>query len=145
MNINDLIVNKTNLITKYYKILERFHSISFDEFLADYCQQLFAERLLHLMIQTAININQEILLILNLEKSHTSFESFTQLAKHQIITLELAQKLAPLTELVKHLTYEYDDIDPRQVFKSISFTLEQYPIYIRQINSYLISLSKDNG
>jgi hypothetical protein len=48
MKINYLIVTKTNLITKYYKTLENFRSLSLDNFLADYSQQLLAERLLHL-------------------------------------------------------------------------------------------------
>ncbi|MEH2118274.1 hypothetical protein [Nostoc sp.] len=39
---------------------------------------------------------------------------------------------------------EYDDIDPKQVFKAISFALQQYPLSVRQINNYLISLDIDN-
>jgi uncharacterized protein YutE (UPF0331/DUF86 family) len=142
MNIDDSIVTKINLITKYCKTLENLRSISLDKFLNDYCQQLLAERLLYLITQIAIDINQQILSIVN---SHTNFESFTQLAKYQVITPELAKKLSPSTELIRHLNYEYDHIDPNQVFKAINFALQQYPLYVRQINSYLISLEEDNG
>jgi hypothetical protein len=41
--------------------------------------------------------------------------------------------------------HEYDEIDPQQVFKAISFALQQYPLYVRQVNSYLISLSQEDG
>ena len=61
MNNNDLIVNKIKLITKYYQTLEKLSLISLDDFLADYSQQLLAERLLHLITQTAIDINHHIL------------------------------------------------------------------------------------
>jgi uncharacterized protein YutE (UPF0331/DUF86 family) len=145
MNIDDSIVTKTNLITKYYKTLEKFTSISLDEFLSDYCQQLLAERLLYLITQTAIDINQQILSKINPENSSTTLESFTQLAKYQVITPDLSQSLTPSTELIKHLTYEYDKINPTQIFQSINFALQQYPLYVRQINSYLISLTEDNG
>jgi uncharacterized protein YutE (UPF0331/DUF86 family) len=145
MNIDDLIVTKTNLITKYYKRLEDFRSLSLDDFLADYSQQLLAERLLHLITQTVININHQILSRLNPGNSTTNFESFIELAKYQVITPEVAQNLAPSTELIKHLTYQYDDIDPKQVFMAINFALQQYPLYVRQINSYLISLEANNG
>lgn len=37
------------------------------------------------------------------------------------------------------------EIDPQQVFNAISFALQQYPLYVRQVNSYLISLSQDDG
>ena len=145
MIINDLVAIKTNLIRKYYKTLEKFTSISLDEFLSDYCQQRLAERLLYLILQTAIEMKTYILSTLNPVNSHTDFSSFIELAPHEVITPDLAQKLAPSTGLIKHLTYEYDKINPIQIFQSINFALEQYPIYIRQINSYLISLSKDNG
>ena len=36
-------------------------------------------------------------------------------------------------------------IDPNQVFMAICFALQQYPLYVRQINSYLISLEAENG
>ncbi|MBD2566363.1 type VII toxin-antitoxin system HepT family RNase toxin [Anabaena lutea] len=138
MDINDLIATKANLITKYYKTLEKFTSISLDEFLSDYCQQLLAERLLYLITQTAIDINQQIISKINPENSSTTLESFTQLAKYQVITRDLSQSLTPSTGLIKHLTYEYDNINPNQVFKAINVALEKYPIYIRQIKSYLI-------
>jgi uncharacterized protein YutE (UPF0331/DUF86 family) len=119
-------------------------SISLDEFLYDYSQQLLAERLLYLITQTAIDINQQILSIVNSENYHATLESFTQLAKYEVITPDLAQKLAPSTGLIKHLTYEYDNISLNQIFQAINFALRQYPLYIRQINSYLISFAENN-
>jgi uncharacterized protein YutE (UPF0331/DUF86 family) len=145
MNNNDLIVNKIKLITKYYQTLEKLSLISLDDFLADYSQQLLAERLLHLITQTAIDINHHILSKLNPGNYTTNFDSFIELAQYEVITPELAKELAPSTELIKHLVHEYDDIDPNQVFMAISFALQQYPLYVRQINSYLISLGAENG
>ncbi|WP_373526339.1 DUF86 domain-containing protein [Nostoc sp.] len=145
MNIDELVLAKIRLISKYYQTLENFSSISLDDFLADYFQQLLAERLLHLITQTAIDINHHILSKLNPGNDNTNFESFIKLAKYDVITPELAKQLALSEGLIKHLVYEYDDIDPNQVFRAISFALQQYPLYVRQINSYLISLSEEDG
>jgi uncharacterized protein YutE (UPF0331/DUF86 family) len=145
MNIDELILAKIKLISKYYQTLEHFSSISLDDFLADYRQQLLAERLLHLITQTAIDINHHILSKLNPGNCNTNFGSFIKLAKNEVITPELAKKLAPSEGLIKHLIYEYDDIDPNQVFREINFALQQYPLYVRQINSYLILLSEEDG
>ena len=145
MNNNDLIVNKIKLITKYYQTLEKLSLISLDDFLADYSQQLLAERLLHLITQTAIDINHHILSKLNPGNHTTNFDSFIELFQYEVITPELAKELAPSTGLIKHLVHEYDDIDPNQVFMAICFALQQYPLYVRQINSYLISLEAENG
>ncbi len=145
MNIDELTLAKIKLIRKYYQTLENFSSISLEDFLVDYCQQLLAERLLHLITQAAIDINHHILSKLNIGNHNTNFESFTELTKYEVITPELAKQLAPSEELIKHLIYEYDEIDPNQVFREINFVLQQYPLYVRQINSYLISLNEEDG
>ncbi|MEA5569165.1 type VII toxin-antitoxin system HepT family RNase toxin [Anabaena sp. UHCC 0399] len=135
---------RLRLITKYYNTLEEFRSISIDEFLDNFRQQLIVERLLQLMIQAAIDINDHILSRLKPGNTITNFEAFIELGKYEIITPELAKQLAPSAGLRNRLVHEYDDIDPNQVFMAISFALQQYPLYVRQINSYLISLSEDN-
>jgi len=61
-----------------------------------------------------------------------------------VISPELAKQIAPSSGLRNRLVHEYDDIEPKQVFRAISFALQQYPIYVEQINLYLISLSEDN-
>ncbi|MEH2166937.1 MAG: DUF86 domain-containing protein [Nostoc sp.] len=140
----EIVLVRLKLITKYYNTLEEFSSISLDEFLNDFRQQLIVERLLQLMTQAAIDINDHILSKLNPGKSETNFESFISLGKYDVITPELARKIAPSSGLRNRLVHEYDEIDPREVFKSISFALQQYPLYVRQINNYLISLDIDN-
>jgi uncharacterized protein YutE (UPF0331/DUF86 family) len=142
---SEIVLARLQLITKYYNTLEEFSSISLDEFLADFRQQLIVERLLQLMTQAAIDINDHILSKLNPGKSYTNFEAFIELGKYQIITPELAKQIAPSSGLRNRLVHEYDDIDPNQVFKAINFALRQYPLYVRQINSYLISLEEHNG
>jgi uncharacterized protein YutE (UPF0331/DUF86 family) len=141
---SEIVLARLRLITKYYNTLDEFRSLNLDEFLADFRQQLIIERLLQLMTQAAIDINDHILSKLNSGKSYTNFEAFIELGKYQIITPELAKQIAPSSGLRNRLVHEYDDIDPNQVFKSISFALQQYPLYVRQINSYLISLEEEN-
>lgn len=145
MNIDELTLAKIKLISKYYQALKNFSSISLDDFLNDYYQQLLAERLLHLISQAAIDVNHHILSKLNLGNHNNNFESFTELTKYKVITPELAKQLAPSERLIKHLVYEYDEIDPNQVFREVNFALQQYPLYLRQINSYLISLNQEDG
>ncbi|MDZ8109069.1 MAG: DUF86 domain-containing protein [Nostoc sp. DedQUE12a] len=138
----EIVLVRLRLITKYYNTLEEFRSISLDEFLADFRQQLVVERLLQLITQAAIDINEHILSKLSPGNSVTNFEAFIELSKYEVIAPELAKQLAPSAGLRNRLVHEYDDIDPKQVFMAITFALQQYPLYVRQINSYLISLSE---
>jgi uncharacterized protein YutE (UPF0331/DUF86 family) len=137
---SEIVLSRLRLITKYYNTLVEFNSLSLDEFLGDFRQQLIVERLLQLMTQAAIDINDHILSKLKSGKSYTNFEAFIELGKYQILTPELAKQIAPSSGLRNRLVHEYDDIDPNQVFMAISFALQQYPLYVRQINSYLIKL-----
>ena len=141
---SEIVLSRLKLITKYYNTLVEFNSLSLDEFLGDFRQQLIVERLLQLMTQAAIDINDHILSKLKSGKSYTNFEAFIELGKYQILTPELAKQIAPSSGLRNRLVHEYDDIDTNQVFMAISFALQQYPLYVRQINSYLITLEEEN-
>ncbi|WP_338421198.1 type VII toxin-antitoxin system HepT family RNase toxin [Nostoc parmelioides] len=75
-----------------------------------------------------MDINDHILSKLNPGKSETNFNSFISLGKYGVITPELARQIAPSSGLRNHLVHEYDEIDPQEVFKSISLALQQYPL-----------------
>lgn len=136
----DIVLIRLDLITKYLSTLEEFRDVNLNDFLADFRQQLIVERLLQLMIQSAIDINDHILSRLNPGNSATNFEAFIELSRYGIISSELGKQLAPSGSLRNRLVHEYDDIDPEQVYKAIKFALNQYAIYIQQIRDYLISI-----
>ena len=136
--------NKLKLIDCYLERLKEFENISLDDYLNNFKNQLMVERLLYLITQSAIDINKYILSKLNIEDNLTKSEAFIELAKNNIIAPELAKQLALSLGLKNHLVYEYDDIDHKRVFTAISFALQQYPLYVKQINEYLISLDVDN-
>ncbi|MCM0593929.1 MAG: DUF86 domain-containing protein [Gloeotrichia echinulata IR180] len=140
-----IVTTRLEFIARYLDSLKRFEQISLDDYLVNFDHQLITERLLQLMIQAAIDINDHILSRLNPGKSQTNFDSFISLGRYGVISRELARQLAPSSGLRNRLVHEYDDIEPQQVFKSINFALQQYPLYVRQVNSYLISLSQEDG
>lgn len=140
-----IVTTRLDFIARYLDNLKRFEQTSLDDYLLDFDTQLITERLLQLMAQAAIDINDHILSKLNLGKSETNFNSFIILGKYSVITVELARQIAPSSGLRNRLVHEYDEIDPRQVFKAISLALQQYPLYVRQVSSYLNSLSQEDG
>ena len=140
----EIVLARLRLINKYIRTLEEFSTLSLDAYLEDFRQQLVVERLLQLMTQAAIDINDHLLSHLNPGSSNTNFEAFIELGKYNVISSELAKQIAPSSGLRNRLVHEYDDIEPRQVFRAINFALQQYPIYVEQINSYLITLGDKN-
>ncbi len=144
-NINtEIVLKKLSSINRDIKRLEEFSSLTVDEYLNDYRKQLPVERLLELIIQNAIDINSHILSKLYPGNNLTNFETFIELAKYNVISANLAKQIAPSSGLRNRLVHEYDDMDSRQIFIAIDFALQQYPLYVKQINEYLISLDVDN-
>ncbi len=145
-NIEAVIVStRLELITRYLDNLKKFNEVSLEDYLNNFESQLIVERLLQLMTQAAIDINEHILSKLSPGNTTTNFEAFIELAKYGVISPELGKQLAPSAGLRNRLVHEYDDIDSNQVFKAISFALQQYPLYVKQVNDYLISLDEDNS
>jgi len=137
-----VVVNKLELISRYLISLKRFEQISLNEYLNDFDKQLIVERLLQLMIQAAIDINDHILSRMNIVISRRSnFEAFIELSKCGVLTAELAGRLAQSAGLRNRLVHEYDDIDSSQVFRAINFALQQYPIYVQQVNGEHLSFA----
>ncbi len=132
-----IILTKLKLIKRYLQKLKTFEAISVNDYLNDFDKQLIVERLLQLIIQAAIGINNHLFSRLTQSGSASHFEVFIELGKCDVITLELAEELTNSVGLRNHLIYEYYDIDPNQVFKAISFALHHYPVYVQQISNYL--------
>ncbi|WGV28621.1 type VII toxin-antitoxin system HepT family RNase toxin [Halotia branconii] len=126
-----IVTTRLDFIARYLDNLKRFEQVNLDDYLVDFDTQLITERLLQLMAQAAIDINDHILSKLNPGKSETNFDSFISLGKYGVITPALARQIAPSSGLRNRLVHEYDEIDPQQVFNSISFALRLYPLYVR--------------
>lgn len=131
---------KLETIVQCMDILKRYENISLQEYVSDFRIQLVVERAIQSTILIAIRISCSILSHINIDESAIDLnEAFIELGKYNVINLELARQLAPTTGLANHLTYEYDSIDHNRVFRAIKSTLQQYSLYVQQINTYLTS------
>ena len=139
-----IVLTKLDLMMRYLDNLKRSELVQLEEYLGDYNEQLFVERLLQLIIQAAIDINKFLLKILYLEQPETNFETFIEVGRRGIITMELAERLAPSGVLCNRLIYMYAEINSVKVHESIHKALQNYPIYQRQVTNYLDSLEVDN-
>ena len=142
MNLdNDRILVRLNFIEEKLQQLNRFGRISLDDYLGNSDQRLIIERLLELIIQSAIDINKHIVRKgLRLKFPSESKESFILLFQNNILSKELAQNLADSAGLRNVLAHQYLEINDTIVYESIAKALTQYPRYLQQITTYLDSL-----
>ncbi|MBO0349387.1 DUF86 domain-containing protein [Phormidium pseudopriestleyi FRX01] len=140
-----LVGRRLELIAKYLETLREFQSVTRYDFLNTFRDQVAVERLLELMIQSALDINKHILVSRYQVHPKTNESCFLEAGRNGIISTELAQKISRSAKMRNILAHKYEDIDPEVVYTAISKALQQYPLYIRQVSDYLNSLEVDNG
>lgn len=132
-----IIKRKLAVIIENLKTLEPIKSMNADEYLQDLFKRKATERLLQELIEAAIDINIHIIV----ETGHTVpddyYESFIKVGELKIISLDLAQKLAPSAGLRNRLVHEYDRLEHSMVLKAVNMAEELYSRYVKEINDYI--------
>ena len=135
----DRILQRLNFMTIRLNRLKKFESLPLESYLDELDNQLIAERILELITQAAIDINNHIIKKnLNLEEV-TGKESFLVLKNHNILSGKLAEELSKSSNFRNLLAHEYLDINDHQVFEIIPKALKQFSLYILEIKKYIDS------
>ena len=125
--------------------LKRFQTISLDRYLESFDQKVISERLLELIIQAALDINEHILVQQFSFVPTANKDSFLKMGACGVIANDLATELSKSAGMRNILAHQYLKINYVILLKSIQKALTQYPLYIQQITAYLDSLEEQNG
>lgn len=132
-----IVRRKLAVIIENLKTLEPIKGMNTDEYLQELFKRKATERLLQELIEAAIDINIHMIV----ETGHTVpddyYESFIKVGELKIISLDLAQKLAPSAGLRNRLVHEYDRLEHSMVLKAVNMAEELYSKYVKEINDYL--------
>jgi len=133
----EIVRRKLAVIIENLETLEPVMWMKPEEYLQDVYKRKATERLLQELIEAAIDINIHMIV----ETGHTVpddyYESFIRAGELKIISLDLAQKLAPSAGLRNRLVHEYDRLDHVMVLKAVNMAEELYSKYVKEINDYL--------
>ncbi|MGH9339793.1 MAG: type VII toxin-antitoxin system HepT family RNase toxin [Acidobacteriota bacterium] len=135
----DVIESRLASLTQYLRELETIQGLSFQEYLSDFKNRRTVERLLQLIIETACDINNHIVLKTNHKPPSDHHRSFTRLGELGILPQSLCRDLARSVGLRNRLVHEYEIVNDEIVFNTIPTALEQYRSYILIIGEYLKS------
>lgn len=133
----EIVVRKLGNIKKYLSQLQKKAKLSESDYVESFEQQLVVERLLHLLIESAVDINSHVVVGSGQPPPDTYRDSFLLLGKLGIVPTSLAQKLAPAAGLRNRLVHDYDDIDVAIVYESMKFAIELFPDYLECVQRYL--------
>jgi len=135
-----VIKRKLALIVQNLKALEPIVEMSAAEYSADIYRRKATERLLQELIEAAIDINIHIVAATGNPPPDDYYESFIKAGELKILSLQLAEKIAPSAGLRNRLVHEYNGLDHTMVLRSVKMAQELYPHYIKEINDYIASL-----
>ena len=144
-NINlELVQSKLNELLDYINELKYFETLTLAEFLSERHRQFTIERIIELVVQTAIDINKYILKKKSVNLNNlTSHQTFLEMSKFEIITDKLAEEIKESIDTRNVLAHRYFEISPEEVFAEIEDILEKYPLYVRQIETFVNSLEEE--
>lgn len=133
----EIIRRKLAVILENLDALRPIKDMSKDEYAADVYKRKATERLLQELIEAAIDINTHVIIQEGNKAPDDYFESFIKSGEFKIISIELAEKLAPSAGLGNRLVHEYDLLDHSMVLEAVKTVQELYPLYVREVEDYI--------
>ncbi len=105
--------------------------------LADSGKLHIAERLLQLVVDLMIDINQHFIKELGLKISEDFQGTFYILGENKILPQKFAQKIAPVVGLRNRIVHRYDTLDKKLFIETFRENNPDFKKYIQLINRYL--------
>jgi uncharacterized protein YutE (UPF0331/DUF86 family) len=144
----EVIAQKLSRMAERLDRLKQSEALRLEDYLQDGLKQAAIERLLEIVIDSALSINKTLLkrvvgLVPADAQPFKNFESFMLMGETGFISQQLAEQLAPSGSFRNVLAHEYDEIDPVQVYGAFQKALSQYPQYIKAIQDYLDTIESE--
>ena len=138
----EIIRRKLAAIVENLKALEPIARMTRGQYLEDLYKRKATERLLQELIEAAIDINTHIIVQTGQTVPDDYYESFIKAGSLQIISSDLAEKLAPSAGLRNRLVHEYNGLEHSAVLDAVRKAEELYTEYVRQVEDYIERTSR---
>jgi uncharacterized protein YutE (UPF0331/DUF86 family) len=129
-----LIKEKIRMIQSDLIHLKDYQNLTFDEIAKDYGTHKIVERIIEIVVNEAIDINQHLIVELGEGKLPFDYKkSFLLLIDLKILPKKFAEKIANSVGLRNILVHQYRKLDEKIFYDSIKICLKQYTQYCRHI------------
>lgn len=131
------VLEKLAEIEKYYQELIELLNLTDDEIINQSGRIHIAERLLQLIVDTTLDINQHFIKELNLEEANDFQSTFYILGRSNVLDKDFADKIAPVVGLRNRVVHRYESLNKELFLKSLRENYYDFGEYIKQISNYL--------
>jgi len=135
--MNEIIINKLIKMEKYISELEKFKPKTFKKYQKDQLKRYAIERLIQLIIDLALDINNILIKKSDRYPAQDYYSSFLELIDLGILSEEFAKDIAPSTGIRNRLVHEYEEVDNKVVYQNLDKLIKYYLSYIKHINQNL--------
>ncbi|MDZ7586357.1 MAG: HepT-like ribonuclease domain-containing protein [Patescibacteria group bacterium] len=136
---NNLIKRKVAAIQADLTELAKFKDYSLEQIAGNYRNHKVVERIIEVVVNEAIDINQHIIVNSGYKELPFDFrESFLLLIKLKVYPKSFAQKIANSVGLRNILVHQYRKLDEEIFYASIKDCLRQYSQYCGYILKFIV-------
>lgn len=132
--MNEIIINKLIKMENYISELEKFKPDTFKEYQNDQLKRYAIERLIQLIIDLALDINNILIKKADRYPAQDYYSSFLELIDLGILSEEFAKDIAPSTGIRNRLVHEYEEVDNKVVYQNLDKLIKYYLSYIKHVN-----------
>lgn len=136
----DLLRRKLSRLAMYLKELSPIAEKSFEDYRRDSLIKYSTERLIQLIVECAIDINNHVVVETKNRPPEDYTISFVKASEVGLISRELAEKLKGSAGMRNILVHEYMEIDDRIVYDALPKAIMEYKEYIKQVDEYIDKL-----
>lgn len=135
--MDEIIINKLIKMEEYLSELEKFKPQTYREYENDQLKRYAIERLVQLIIDLALDVNNSLIKKSDKYPAQDYFSSFLELIDLRILPEEFAREIAPSTGIRNRLVHEYEKINDKIVYQNLDKIIKYYLDYIKHINKNL--------
>jgi len=132
-----ILTDKIIKMEQYLTELEEIQPDNYSEYISSKKDKYAVERLLQLIVDLALDINNIIIKDADKPPASDYYNSFIELIEIGVLNEKFAYEIAPSTGLRNRLVHEYENVDDKIVFESIDKTYNYYIKYIKEISEYM--------
>jgi len=133
----ELVNRKLSQIVEYLTALTPLQELSYTDYLQQPLPRYAAERLLQLLVDTAVDINAHLIVELTGTPPQDYYDSFIKAAQAGVLSVDFALRIAQSTGLRHRLVQQYEASDHAMVHSAIGEAVMQYTEYCRHITTFL--------
>jgi uncharacterized protein YutE (UPF0331/DUF86 family)/predicted nucleotidyltransferase len=133
----ELVNRKLSQIVEYLTALAPLQGLTYEDYLQQPLSRYAVERLLQLIVDTAVDINAHLTVELTGTPLQDYYDSFIKAAQAGVLSVAFALDIAKSTGLRHWLVHQYEAIDHTIVHSAMAAAMTQYTEYCRHITTFL--------